>query len=995
MSEITSQRAPIRGRGVSRGGRGGGAIGRGGRNGARSNGDTIDDVPLEDQGELGQLKLKYSSQLSLLKEMFPTWTDEDLINPLEEAFGDAQVAASLISEGHATQWSDVKKKTKEKPKSKGPATAATDDGSRSGRGGFKSGRGGFEGTRGGRGRGATDRGSTRGRGGQAARGGKTNGTAEGAATESSDWPTPDGADDHADTKDPFAEVPTWKSVAASDPTTSLLEKARSVTPAAPMTASEKPAAKSSVPAEPPKKTWASLLHTPAPPPPPPQPTPVTAPKKVQSPVIPKVEQPVPVSIPEPELESGSDAALPPPQEQPTSLPPPVVAPTVKKSPIIPPALPEIATPKLPQPELAAPTTTESSKVTEDPAPETVASEETPATEESLPPPSLDKLTEENLEKIENVAPTPPTSTAASTAATTPIPSHSQANKGLHPMHRGPGLRSGLRRMLDQHEPVVMPRDNPIDRATVQFGSMGLNGDLDDSEEVEQVEKPETVAPPQQSPIGQPKASLPMPIPTATSNIASLGQAPTAQQPQQIPEPQPQAVPIRHAPGLAAPTQPPSHANPLSSSPSAAQHIPQQPSQPHSQSLPRGSGFGSDQSKFDSFGQQPHLSGQQNPVGQSPFGGYQSQNQQQGGNSADPYANYYASGDPARNSAFNTFYNNAYQQGQNQQQGQQQQPSEPASSQPRSSSALGGGVTASAESAQTGATAGSQQQGQQSRFGASFQGNDSAQPGAQANAQQAPQHPSQQYPMHPSYYPYYNYMSMYNHYGGYPKGAFYGASPQGYMSPGGYEHSSSPAGYSGFGAPSSQGRDSTLNEYGRAGSTQAQVQHQGQSQHSNLGYGSGGVPDYMSPRQQSQLGSFGSQQQLGLGGGQQGGHSEDTLKPYGESKAPTGPSGNTAGAPGRPPSTSGLQGQGGQSQLPQNQSHQQQQTPMGAAAGYPHHLQGQSQQHTPLMGGGNVAHQGGQHGSGYGQMYGGFGGSYPQYGSQGGNRQQGGWGYGGH
>ncbi|EWC47342.1 hypothetical protein DRE_00310 [Drechslerella stenobrocha 248] len=526
----------------------------------------------------------------------------------------------------------------------------------------------------------------------------------------------------------------------------------------------------------------------------------------------------------------------------------------------------------------------------------------------------------------------------------------------------------------------MPRENHIDRAAVQFGSMGLNGDLDDSEEVDQQpEKPETVAQPQQSPIGQPKTSLPIQLSTAAANIASIG---------------------------------PPHAPPRSCAPQHIQQQPQQSTQPLGGSLPRQSGFGGEQGKFDSYGQQPHTSGQQNTLGQSPYGGYQGQTQQQAQPAnADPYGNYYGSGDPARNSAFGTFYNTPYQQGQSQQQVQQQQQADQAATQPRSSSALGSGVAASLETAQagTGSATAAQQQGQQSRFGSTFQGAEGTQPG-QGNAQQAPQHPSQ-YPMHPSYYPYYNYMSqMYNHYT-YPKG-FYGATPQGYMSPGGYEHSSSPAAYGGFAGPTSQGRDSSLNEYGRTGSSQShlqqqqqqqqqqqsqqsqQSQQQQQSQHSNLGYGSGGMPDYMSPRQQSQLGGF-AQQQLGLvgGGGQQGGHSEEALKPYSEAKASTGPSGNPAGAPGRPPST-GLSGQGGQSQLPQNQSQAQQQTPMGGAAGgYPHHLQGQSQQHNPLMGGGALGNQGSHHNSGYG-MYGSFG-SYPGYGNQAGNRQQGGWNYGGH
>ncbi|KAK6349124.1 RNAPII degradation factor [Orbilia blumenaviensis] len=1019
MSDISAQRAPTRGRGLSRGGRGGGAIGRGGRNGlTRSNGDHYDEVPLEEQGELGKLKAKYASELILLREMFPAWSEDDLIGPLEEASGDTHVAANRISEGHAAQWNDVKKKTKERPKQQKTSSAnTTDEGSRSGRGGFKSARGTFEGGRGGRGgvRGTAERGAFRGgRGGLAPRGGKTNGAEETLPVEAHG--DEEAADGEAGSKDGSGEA-----------TVSLVEKAKAVTPVAPMTASEKPAAKSSVPAEPPKKTWASLLHS-APPPPPPQPQPVPVPapvvsKKPQSPPETKVEPPAPVT--EPTVPPTTIAQ--PPQETTASLPPPVVTPVIKKSPIVAPAVPAISTSAVPQPESVVPTAVpETTKVTEDhdepgPAaeehPEETTAEDTPEeTPESLPSPGLDKLTEENLEKIENVAPAPPTSTAASTVATTPLPISAplQISKGLPPAHRAPGHRSGLRRMLDQHEAVVMPRGDFVDRAAVQFGSMGLNGDIDEPEEAEQPEKPETVAPPQQSPIAQPKAALPTPVPAAsTPSVAPLAQqpVPTAQaqpvqeqqqpqqpQQQQLQQQQQPQQPIslpRQAPGLVPPIQQPISGNPLSSSPSAPQQLQQQPSQSLGQSVPRQSGFGADAAKFDSYGQQQQqqqqqLSGQQNPVGQSPYGGYQTQAQQPSQPSADPYATYYSGANDPNRGGFGAFYSSPYTAGQGQQQAQHQ-PSDQAASQPRSSSALGGGVGASLDNAQSGAavSGNQQQQSQQSRFGTSFQGNEASQPG-QANAQQGgPQHPSQ-YPMHPSYYPYYNYMSqMYGHYGSYPKG-FYGGSPQAYMSPGGYEHSSSPGNYSGFGGPGSQGRDSSVNEYGRTGATQGhaqqqQQQQQQQSQHPTLGYGSGGMPDYMSSRQHGQLGGFGTQQQQHGLGGQQGGHTEETLKPYGETKAPTGPSANPAGAPGRPPSTSGLSGPG-QSQVPQGQSQQHQQNLMGA---YPQHLQAQSGGNTPLMGGNQ-----GHHNSQYG-MYGGFGSGYPQYGSQGGNRQQGGWGYGGH
>ena len=52
-----------------------------------------------DQGELGELKKRYQSQLSTLKELFPDWTDADLVLAIEESDGDLQTTIEKISEG--------------------------------------------------------------------------------------------------------------------------------------------------------------------------------------------------------------------------------------------------------------------------------------------------------------------------------------------------------------------------------------------------------------------------------------------------------------------------------------------------------------------------------------------------------------------------------------------------------------------------------------------------------------------------------------------------------------------------------------------------------------------------------------------------------------------------------------------------------------------------------------------------------------------------------
>lgn len=97
MSDVASRPAPTRGRGTTRG-RGGF---RGGARTRQSNGDSRES-PLseeEDQGELGLLKKKYSSQLKSLKELFADWADMDLLLALQEVDGDLEQAIGNISEG--------------------------------------------------------------------------------------------------------------------------------------------------------------------------------------------------------------------------------------------------------------------------------------------------------------------------------------------------------------------------------------------------------------------------------------------------------------------------------------------------------------------------------------------------------------------------------------------------------------------------------------------------------------------------------------------------------------------------------------------------------------------------------------------------------------------------------------------------------------------------------------------------------------------------------
>ena len=101
MAEVQT-RPSVRGRGSGRGGRGSYSA-RGGRAGYRQmNGTkTMEDASpvFEDEGELGQLKKQYASKLSTIREMFPDWTDVDIVFALQETDGNLESTIDRISEG--------------------------------------------------------------------------------------------------------------------------------------------------------------------------------------------------------------------------------------------------------------------------------------------------------------------------------------------------------------------------------------------------------------------------------------------------------------------------------------------------------------------------------------------------------------------------------------------------------------------------------------------------------------------------------------------------------------------------------------------------------------------------------------------------------------------------------------------------------------------------------------------------------------------------------
>jgi len=54
---------------------------------------------IADQGELGEMKKQWSSELVTLKDFFPDWTDVDLLLALQETNGDLERTVVHITEG--------------------------------------------------------------------------------------------------------------------------------------------------------------------------------------------------------------------------------------------------------------------------------------------------------------------------------------------------------------------------------------------------------------------------------------------------------------------------------------------------------------------------------------------------------------------------------------------------------------------------------------------------------------------------------------------------------------------------------------------------------------------------------------------------------------------------------------------------------------------------------------------------------------------------------
>lgn len=56
-------------------------------------------LPADESDEVRALRTKYGSKLATAKELFPDWTDEDVLHAIHEASGDVEVAIVRMAEG--------------------------------------------------------------------------------------------------------------------------------------------------------------------------------------------------------------------------------------------------------------------------------------------------------------------------------------------------------------------------------------------------------------------------------------------------------------------------------------------------------------------------------------------------------------------------------------------------------------------------------------------------------------------------------------------------------------------------------------------------------------------------------------------------------------------------------------------------------------------------------------------------------------------------------
>ncbi|KAI5466007.1 hypothetical protein BGZ63DRAFT_420532 [Mariannaea sp. PMI_226] len=472
MSEVTSRSSASRGRGSGRGGRGGFA-GRGGR---RPNGDKADhkaDESLgafdDEGGDIGELRKQYGDKTSVIREMFPDWSEVDVLFALQETNGDENEAVTRIAEGAISQWGEVSKPKKTSRTKPAPAPSNADVSST----GPRAARGGRTVSEGGRGRGRAPE-----RGGRTARG-----------RSSAAAPT-NGARNKENHQ---LSVPTEESSAwDSGNTKAEVVEEKETTPEQAISApTETPK-----PAAPPAKTWASMLRQSTAPKAPP-------PKPKEAPV----SKPVPAPAPEPvEPESAPEPVEPEPQPEPVPIEPETeTTPVVETTTPVPVAViePEVALP----PSKDELTETNLEQVVDDSKPPPTGTAASTAADSWDPRQNAASLTATPISAAQQQHAQRSDLSGFATSA---------AKATAERTTRTPTHHHHQRRVLDQEEAVRMPGNREVDRAAVQFGAFNLTEGEDDIDGDR--EEPETRA--------QPPADSPKPITATVPPIAALS-TPTA------------------------------------------------------------------------------------------------------------------------------------------------------------------------------------------------------------------------------------------------------------------------------------------------------------------------------------------------------------------------------------------------------------------------------------------------------------------------------------
>ncbi|KAG6297749.1 hypothetical protein E4U09_001243 [Claviceps aff. purpurea] len=864
MSEVASRPSASRGRGSGRGSRGGFA-GRGGRTGrtsSRTNGDSQDLKhenigAFEDEGEFGELRKLYGSKTSVIREMFPDWSEADVLFALQETNGDENEAVARIAEGTISQWGQVsnnKKAARQKAKESSPPPSNNKFSPGDVRHPSRGGRAVSEGARG------RGRGSERGGRGGAGRGrpvqAASNDPVKSIPTEDAfSW----------DTQDDFS----WDSPIANENTESQK------IPVAGIPVVEIPVAEKSAPVEMPQpgapKTWASMLRQ------------TTTPK----PVVPKkVPAPKPALPTLEDAESNGPEVAEPAEEETT----PVAQHAVPaQDPVF--SEPDAVLP--PPDDLTETNLEQVVDVSNPPATDTARS----TTADSWDPRQSPVSSSATPISAAHQQHQTDRSAASSGFATSALKATAERSA------RVPSLQ---RRVLDQEEPVRMPGNREVDRAAVKFGAFSLN---DGEEDVDgEREEPETRAqPPAESPVAHPRASLPpvshpvavpeaFPQKPAGVPSATPGTVPTAPAAAQAPAAHVQQQYGRFGPADSAATTATAHVQkpvgpfhngaqtaPVTQPPFDSYSVPT--SQPQVQGQQPGAAFTSAPSEYSNYYTASHQE-------RTPYNAYAQQQygahgQHDGASQQRPFAGYNAADNLSQYPQSGSLHNQPRFGGSSDSQNSGHSTPNPA-----------------VQAQQHGQHGGQQgQQGQQS----------------QQAQQGVPGSQPQTHGQYPGYsHPYYSNPYYHQYYSGYGQGGFgpYGGKGGMYGQPYGmspnapYDHSSSPSTFAG--APSSLHRDSSLSsglgEYGRSASGQT-----GGQPASSSGFG-GAHDSYArgSSALQSQGQSYNSQNQAPASG------SADELKPFGDGKTnASGPSPSLGGGP--RPGSAANNAPSGQSGLPPQNS----------------------------------------------------------------------------